>query len=297
MPFGMYQYPKVVVFNGKAYIGGGAASTDRERQTVIVYDPQKYFYDTLPPYTYKYFSIAVVNNQLVVVGGVDIQTNKRTNQLGVWNEQSKSWTHPLPPMSTACSSSSVATHNNRWLVVMGGVSGDETVLSQVEILDTTGSGQWYQAAHLPQPCYSVSTATIGNMCYLLGGFNSERGIFKKVFSVQLDKLISQAVSQPASARAPPILSSWMTLPDTPLDRCTALAINGALLAVGGLGSAIIYHYQPSVRSWIKAGELPVERPRCCCAVLPSGEVLVTGGRGLLDRRVDIALIEYIDQDY
>ena len=37
MPFGMYGYPQVVVFNGKAYIGGGAASTNRERQTVIVY--------------------------------------------------------------------------------------------------------------------------------------------------------------------------------------------------------------------------------------------------------------------
>ena len=113
MPFGMYQYPQVVVFNGKAYIGGGTAPTNRERQTVIVYDRQKDSYDTLPPYTYKWFSIAVVNNQLVVVGGVNIRSNKPTNQLGVWNEQFKSWTHPLPPMTTACSSPSVATHNNR----------------------------------------------------------------------------------------------------------------------------------------------------------------------------------------
>ena len=288
----MYFYPQVVVFNGKAYIGGGATSTDRERQTVMVYDPQEDSYDTLPPYACKFFSIAVFKNQLVVVGGVDIRTNKRTNQLGVWNEQSKSWTHPLPPMTTVCSSPSVATHNNRWLVVMGGVSGDGTSLSRVEILDTTGSGQWYQAAPLPQPCYWVSTATIGNMCYLLGGY-SEGVVSEKVFHVQLDDLISQAVSQQTctSTLATPSPSLWMPLPDTPLDYSTALAINGALLAVGGdFGNTTIYHYQPSSRSWIKAGELPVKRSQCCCTVLLSGEVLVAGGNSNT-KRVDIALVE------
>ena len=290
MPFEIYDYPKVVVFKEKVYIGGGVAPSDRECQTVIVYDPQKDCYDTLPPYTYKYFSIAVVNNQLVVVGGVDIQTNKRTNQLGVWNEQS-SWTHPLPPMTTGCHSPSVATHNNRWLVVMGG-GGDGTNLSRVEILDTTVSRQWYQAAPLPQPCHSASTTTVGNMCYLLGGYSTGVPSYK-AFSVQLDKLISQAVLQPAGARAPPTPSLWITLPDTcipPLINSTALAINGALLAVGGLRyNKTVYHYQPS-RSWIEAGELPAGRSRCCCTVLPSGEVLVAGGDNG-GERVDIAFIE------
>ena len=287
MPFGMDLYPQVIVFNDKAYIGGRLAPSDKQQQTVIVYDPQKDSYDTLPPYTYKLFSIAVVNNQVVVVGGEDIRTKKRTNQLGVWNEQSKSWTHALPPMTTACTLPSVATHNNRWLVVMGGVSGDGTYLSRVEILDTTGSGQWYQAAPLPQPCYCVSTATIGNMCYLLGGFCG--GASYKVFSVQLDELISQAVSQPAGARALQT-QSWMTLPDTPLTNSTALVIDGALLAIGGWGSTTIYHYQPNSRSWIKAGELPAKRLCCCCTVLPSGEMLVAGGVCGADR-VDIAFIE------
>ena len=288
----MKSYPQVVVLNGKVYIGGGVASSNRERQTMIVYDPRKDSYDTLPPYTYKYFSVAVVNNQLVVVGGKDVRTNKPTNQLAVWNEQSKSWTHPLLPMTTACHSPSVATHNNRWLVVMGG-GADGTPLSRVEILDTTESGQWYQAAPLPQPCYCVSTATIGNMCYLLGGFSAVGDLSKKVFSVQLDELISQAVSQPARARAPPTPSPWMSLPDTPLSHSTALAINGALLAVGGAGgSTTIYYYQPSSRNWIKAEGLPSDRLCCCCTVLPSGEVLVAGGGygTSAERRMDIASI-------
>ena len=255
----------------------------------MIYDPKQDSYDTLPPYTYQCFSVAVVNNQLVLVGGVDVQTGKKTNKLGVWNEQSRRWTHPLPPMTTACHSPSVATHNNRWLVVIGGY--DSNYLSIVEILDTTGSRQWYHAASLPQPCCHAYTATIGNMCYLLGG-NTQGGVpSKKVFSVCLDDLISQAVSQPASASAPPTPSPWQSLPDTPLTYSTALGFNGALLAVGGYGgSTAIYHYQPSSRSWIKAGELPSERSQCTCTVLPSGDLYVAGG-GYAATRVDIASLQ------
>ena len=241
------------MFKEKVYIGGGDASSVRERQTVVVYDPKQDSYDTLPPYTYQWFSMAVVNNQLVLVGGRDVQTNKVTNKLGMWNEQSKSWTHPLPPMTTACTSPSVATHNNRWLVVMEGHDGKDYP-SRVNVLDITEPGQWYHATSLPQPCYGVSLATIGNMCYLLGGFTKRSASSKKVFSVCLDDLISQAVSQPASTSAPPTPSPWQSLPDTPLPYSTALAFNGALLTVGGYGgSTAIYHYQPSSRSWIKAG--------------------------------------------
>ena len=51
--------------------------------------------------------------------------------------------------------------------------------------------------------------------------------------------------------------SMQSLPDTPLTRCTALAFDGALLAVG---EDSIYHYQPSSRSWVEAGELPTIWP-------------------------------------
>ena len=290
LPFGIWGYSRLVVFKEKVYIGGGWASSGRE-QTVLVYDPEQDSYDTLPPYTCTWFSMAVVNNQLVLVGGWDVQTDKVTNQLGLWNEQSKRWTHTLPPMPTASTSPSVATHNNRWLVVMGGYDG-KTNLSRVEILDTN-SMQWYHATSLPQPLNRAPSAIIGNMCYLLGGF-IKKDASKKMFSVCLDDLISQAVSQPANASAPPTPSPWQLLPDTPLGRSTALAFYGALLAVGGggpPGSTTIYYYQPSSRSWIKAGELPTRRCECTCTVLPSGDLYVAGG--VAKNRVDIASVRSI----
>ena len=295
MPFEMYGYPRVVMIKEKVYIGGGMTESDRDGLKVMVYEPKQDSWDTLPPYTYRYFSMAVVDDQLVVIGGCEVDNYKnKTNKLGVWNKQSKRWTHPLPPMTTACSSPSVATHNNRWLVVIGG-NGDGMHLSRVEILDTTEPIQWYQAASLPQPCYGEQLATIGNMCYLLGGF-TKNGLFKRVFSVSLDDLISQAASQLARASSPPISapSPWQSLPDTPLHSSTALAFNGALLAIGGdayYGSSAIHMYQPSINSWIVAGELPTPRRCSACIVLPTGELLIAGGsRGEIRQMIEIASI-------
>ena len=258
---------------------------------MMVYDHKQDSYSTLPPYTYQYFTMAVVNNQLVLVGGWDIQNEKKTNKLGVWNEQSKRWTHPLPPMTIGCCSPSVVTHNNRWLMVIGGY-GDGTMLSRVEVLDTTESRQWYHAASLPHPCAQAVPATIGNMCYLLGGYTKGLVPTKKVFCVCLDDLISQAVSRPVGACAPPTPSPWQSLPDTPLSRSTALAFNGALLAIGGgyRDSTAIYHYQPSSGSWIESEGLPTRRSQCTCTILPNGDLYVTGGDATV-AQVEIASVQ------
>ena len=50
------------------------------------------------------------------------------------------------------------------------------------------------------------------------------------------------------------------------------------MIVGGNGSSAIYNYQPSSRSWVKAGDLPIKRWQCACIVLPNEEIFVVGGR-------------------
>ena len=290
MPFGMRGYPNVVVFKGKAYIGGGIPSPKSDARTVVIYHPEHDSYESLPPYTHSYFSIAVIIDQLVLVGGCNVHDYaEKTNKLAVWHEKSKRWTHPLPPMTTACDSPSVAIHNNRWLVVIGG-HGSHGDLSRVEILDTLLSLQWYLATSLPHPCHKASSATIGNMCYVVGGFNKEFGPSKKVFSVCLDDLISLAVSPPTA----PTLSPWQSLPDTPLNQTTALAFKGILLTVGGRdcsvsGTTVINVYQTSSNSWVKAGSLTTKRHTSGCTVLPSGEVLVAGGDGDEETRQKIEI--------
>ena len=285
MPLVMGSYPQAVIVKGKVYIGGAG--------TVVVYDPQCDQWTSLRPYGCESFGMAVVNNQLVVVGGIDIQTDKKTNKLGVWNELFGRWAHPFPSMHTARQSPEVVTHDNRWMVVVGDFDNRTTVteISKVEILDISSyNGRWHIAIGAPitQSLYKLTSAVIGNVFILFGGA-IRRGA---AMQVCLDDLISYAtVPQPAGMSTLPIPSPWQTLPKAPLEGSSALVINGALLAIGGVGSKDIHLYQPSSRSWVKAGELPTERSACVCIVLPSGELLVTGGE-VNERRVDIACVQY-----
>ena len=277
LPFPMLEYPSMVTLRGIVYIGGGYTENVIDRSKVITYDPLEDTYNSLPPYAYSYFSMAVVNNQLILVGG-HVHSIKKTNKLGVWNEQSQRWTHPFPPMTTACSRPTVVTHNDRWLVVIGGGGDGGNRLSRVEILDIS-SKQWHHSTPMPQCKYALA-ATIGNMCYLLGGYTEKTSTNKRVVSVCLDDLVSIDVSQPVSKNAPPKPSSWQLLPSTPLQYSTPLALNGALLAVGG-GDRLnptntIHVYLPNSKEWVKAGEMPAGRSCCSCIILPNGEIMVIG---------------------
>ena len=274
MPFPMSSSLQAIVIGNVVYVGGGYNSIGYYGATVMVYSLETGSWRTLPPYESWYFGIAAVNNQLVLVGGRSKSTHKVTNVLGVWDERSRTWTHPFPVMPTARHSPSVISYQ-KWLVVAGGAG--ETYSNTVELLDTL-SGQWYEGSLLPNQCIEMSSTISGNMWYLSGGISSQEAN-KHVFSVYLDELISQAVSQPAGATSPPTPSPWQTLPETPLTRSTVLILDGALLAVGGLRSSAIHLYRPSSKSWVKVGDLPTQRGQCACTVLPSGEMFVAGGYG------------------
>ena len=278
MPFAMGSYPAMVVIKGKVYIGGGWASLLKDRQTVMEYDPQRDEWTTLPQYNCTNFGMAVWKDHLVLVGGINVATKERSSKLGVLDNTS--WTYPLPPMPTARRSPTVINFDKRWLVVIGGkYEGSGTQLADVEVLDTT-SDHWYKGVPLPQPLSHASAAIIGSTCYVLGGFLSKSSS-KKVFSVSLNDLITQALS----ASAPPSTPSqchvlWQTLPDTPFVYSTALALNGALMAIGG--EIAIYFYQSSRKSWFKMGELPDGRTKCACTVLSNGAVIVAGGNASIN---------------
>ena len=297
MPFGMICYPNIVVLKGKVYIGGGTSLSGREDQIMMVYDIGSDQWNTLPPYQFSWFAMTALNDQLMLVGGMDKHTNKQTNMVGNFDETQQKWGHKFPPMHISRSGAAVVTHSDRWVVVAGGRGSTE---APVEILDSLG-GQWYRAdASLPQKLCKMSSTVSDSVWYLLGGYCGRESA-KTVLSIHLDKLISQAVLQPSAAnetstKAQPI--QWQTLPDTPLVGSTTVAYNGLILAIGGeqemdRGSSTIYHYQPMSDQWIRVGSLPSERKECGCAILPSGELFIVGGFIIpFMEQVDIGRIKF-----
>ena len=287
-PFRTLNGASAVVMKGDVYFGGGVVPSDKDEQTVCVYSPRSDSWSQLPPYKYRLFRLTVINeNKLVAVGGQDVRTRKVTNKLAVWNDKQHHWVFSLPVMNTACSSPAVTTYN-QWLLVAGGLS-EQGHLSRVEVMNVS-SKQWYQVASLPVALNRMTSTMIGNMWYLMGGFTNQWS--KSVMSVCVEHIISEAISQPAGANSS-TLSRWNSLPNTPSERSTALAFQGALLAVGGgylSRSSTIYLYQPSTSKWIKAGYMPTGRSMSACTVLPNGHIIVAGGTWGGDQ-VDIAHVQ------
>ena len=274
MPIEMGTSVQSVVIGQSVYVGGGDAGNDRDRCTVMKLDFQRDEWTKLPQYSAMYFAMSLSANQLVLIGGCDPVTVKRTNQIGVFT--SGRWTHPYPPMNTA-RHSSTAVSCNKYIIVAGGYA-DQGRTSSVEMLDVALL-RWYTAESLPNPRTSVKSILTGNTLYLMGGSDHTSLPTKVVHKVDLNELITKAVSKQAT----PTL--WQVISDTPLKHSAPLNVGGSLLAVGGRddryipsSSGSIHLYQPDTRRWVEVGDLPTARYNCTCSVLPSGEVIVAGGK-------------------
>ena len=267
MPHDMTYCPEAIMLNEKVYVGAGTSHGGNDA-VVMVYNILNNEWSSLPEYECYWFGMTSLDNHLVVIGGVITGSQRRTNQLGIWNEESNCWTHTLPPMPTARSGPTVATYKNRWIMVAGGFNLENIHHSAVEILDTL-TGYWYHASPLPDEQYKMSSSIIGNMWYLLGGYTSAQS--NRCICVCIDDLIRDAVFQTLSSQ------SWQVMPNTPISKSTALALNGALLAIGGEGCSYIYLYKPSCNRWAKVGDLTSTKRGCACVVLLNGELFIAGG--------------------
>ena len=175
-------------------------------------------------------------------------------------------------------------YNDWWIVVAGGQNDRNDALSKVEIFNVSEK-KWIEGAPLPVGAEKMTAAIVGNKVILLGGAggpSTNRGFHKEVFCLSLDNLTPQAASYASEL--------WKRLPSTPLRCFTALAYNSALLAIGGedhtARDSVIYVYRPGKKCWVKGGDVPSDRVRCACTVLPNGEIFIAGGATSSSRSTD-----------
>ena len=271
------------------YVGGGGAGHGSDNNYIVMtYDISTGKWATLPPYRARNFAMTAINNQLMLVGGCE-HGGRRSKVVGVWDADNKQWTHPYPEMHTACKWCSVVVHNE-WLVVAGGWPESGPMLSSVEVMNTN-SKQWYAGSPTPIPWCSMKTATVGDECYFMGGYNVTGSPTNTVYSVSLSALTTGLNSSTREGQIWKEISGLQTTLSTPL------SISGSLLAVGGehkgrKAVTEIHLYQPDTGEWVKVGDLPTPRYNCTCAMITDREMVVAGG-GSGDyrlKRMDISSI-------
>ena len=189
----------------------------------------------------------------------------------------------LKPMPTARSALTVATTQSAIIASGGAVSvrdGKVVPCATVEVYSNETS-QWYTADPLPAPYFSMSSVTIADTCYQLGGFDADSNSVATVLYDSLTSLAQKATSPTQQSASH--TSVWKTLPDTPLKGSTAASLNGNLLAVGGHNTKTavpaINVFPPLTNSWVRimTGDLPPPRHGCTAVQLSSNTMIVIGG--------------------
>ncbi len=274
---------RAVVIDGIVYVGGGIA--DEKKESVVCrYHPGEDKWATLPPAHVKLFGVGQISGQLVLVGGEIKLTGDITRMVNVFVNETQQWKRSIPPMATARRAPAVVSHATV-LVVCGGVDHSRTILQTVELYSSETS-QWYQCPPLPFPRHWMSSVAIGDTLFLAGGFSSHTTdtARKSIFSVSLATLIDRTLHH--SSDSPSLEGLWTNLKDFPYFLSTAASIGGCLLVLGGLAKSLsnaspiasVQTYLPNSSTWCPVGELPLPLYRTTAVLLPTGELLVIGGR-------------------
>ena len=246
-----------VIINGMVYCGGNSGD-------VLQYNPVSGEWSKLPRPPVSDFAMTSFNDQLVLAGGRGNDT-----RITMWDSGHSKWVHPYPPMPTGRAASAAVGYQNYLIVACGYDRLEYTDV--VEVLDSS-SGRWYNAQPVPVGGDDMSSVVVGDFWYL-SSFGEWKDKKEHIFWVHLPTLISNAKSAHTSTA-----SIWHELPTPPVKGPTILALQGHLLLVGGLEyKQEIHRYDPETRQWRECGQLPVGMYAPCCAVLPSGDLMVAGG--------------------
>ena len=229
---------------------------------VIQYNPESGDWSELPRSPVEGFAMTSLNGQLVLAGGYGGDARIR-----VWDSGHSKWVHPYPPMPTIRGGSAAVGYQNYLIVACGFYSS-----SEVEVLDSS-SGRWYSAQPVPVGGHQMSSVVVGD-CWYLSSFGMWEDGKKHIFWAHLPTLTSSATSPHTTTE-----NIWHELPTPPVAEHILLALQGHLLLVGGGGYVQeIHRYDQETRQWRVCGQLPVGMRAPCCVVLPSGDLMVAGGK-------------------
>ena len=216
-----------VLIGRNVYIAGGAAPGFRSAQIVQVYNIDTGKWSTLPPAP-QYCSAAIaINNNLVLIGGVETSTGKNTNMVSTWLVEEEKWTQTIPPMSTRRFRPGVLLLKN-YLFVFGGEGEDnKTLLDSFEVLNIE-ENQWSSGRGLlPQPLAFLKLGVFGDTVILTSARSSTTTSTNKSWKLPvrvLEDSVTNSSSQPIQ---------WTPTADTPYYRSSLLTNSKQPVLVGG----------------------------------------------------------------
>ena len=153
------RFGKAVVLNETVFVYGGECRNTASERIVQVYNVLTKKWSTLPPSPYSRSGATIIKDQLTLIGGRDITTNK----LVTWTDEE--WLELYPPMHTARWSPGVLAIGDL-VIVSGGYGADGIPIDTIEFLDINNR-KWIQSnLKLPQRLSLHHMSLCGEYIYI-----------------------------------------------------------------------------------------------------------------------------------
>ncbi len=288
---------------GKVYVGGGYSDGGTsDEYLVFQYDPERDGWDALPPCPVRVFALAQFQGHLITVGGVTDQ-GEATGKVYRYREESREWVEYLKPMQIA-RFGLVAISTQSAIIACGGGASSKNNFATVEVY-TAKTAQWHVTDSLPGRYADMTSVTIGDTFYLVGGHDKNDERTKTVLSAPVSSLIRNAVSPSGRCAKTSKRSVWETLPLSPLYYSAAASLGGCLLAIGGEDVndsgptyPAAHMFVCNTNSWVRmpSGDLPTELAAATAIELPDNKLLVCGGGDNAGKDSKTVYMGYITTD-
>ena len=262
----------------------GMAPDDDTYDYVYVYDINNNQWDRLSPPGQRKGSLQIINSKLTVIGGWDNTTEKITNKVTTYTNNS--WRNEYPNLLKARVKPGALTHSD-YVIVAGGVLDDNTYSDDIEFLNYKQASHWVIAKmKLPEAMWVPSLTITDDTLYIVGYTKSNANRTSAVYKVSID-MITSATSQLTSNQTP----HWTILPPAP-HYFTATMPNSCNCPPVIIGGKDNIQYVPTVdirvldvpnNSWKKIASLTTARASTAVVPINHDSILIiggcTGGRG------------------
>ena len=184
------------------------APDDDTYNYVYVYDINSNQWDRLPPPGQHKGTLQIINSKLTVIGGWDNTTNKITNKVTTYNNNS--WRNEYPNLLNTRLFPGVLTHLD-YVIVAGGVLDDNTFSDDIELLNYKQSSHWVIARmKLPVAMWLPSLTIYDDKLYIVGYEKPNGTRSSAAHKVSVDMVTSSAAQLTSNQTA-----HWTKLPPAP----------------------------------------------------------------------------------
>ena len=262
--------------NDNVYVMAGDAPQYDTLGYVFSYNIQNNEWSRLPPSGHYCGILQILDDKLTVIGGWDNATNRRTNKVSTFNNDSNNWNNHFPNMLQCRNRPGVATCEDH-VIVLGGAIDDGIHTDDIEVLNLTQPLQWTKSnIKLPQPMWAISLTTSLDQLYIVG-YDTSLGRHSEVFQIPVGSLIPSIDHSPTTGQT----TEWATLLSAPHYNTALVPHLYPLVIVGGdiqgVPTSNVAILDIIKNKWDRLASLQAARSYVAIVPVSHDSILVIGG--------------------